>query len=1049
MQFPQNKTNAPRVIIITLLCLAIASILVLLFGTAQAQDSELPSPVQNYYVPMDEVNLLDVFNTLSSEAASPLQNVISIVVGDDNTIIYYDHWEDGYEIDISNPQQETTEIWGDGDPSNGAPPDISSDNYGAGTVIVLRDQIPVPREESEIFFDGRDFIGSTSLLAVTQAGWPVEDPGSQLAGAIEVYSTDRFGTEYQVPIGQDLNSDNMFEYVSLFVMAGTDGTTLEFDNNNNGDSGSIQTLDRGESMLLTDVQTGARLSASNPVQVYIATGDIGATYEARFYTLFSRDQWSDSYYSAVSTTSPQDGPTDIFLFNPYTDTLTINYDTTEAQETVEAAPGTALRLTAPQGSGTHFYTEDEREFFAIATIDSDAANNQIYDWGFTLIPERLLSPAALVGWGPGNLDHPCTAAGAEHPPASPVWVMATVDATVLVDYDGNPSTGDLEDANGNAYDQSIDLAALETVQLFDNEEFNGDFDQTGMRVYVIDDNNEANVIVTWGQDPTRGTSNSLCNLDLGTNILPLPNFVASKNVEIVEGGADGEANPNDTLEYTITIEQKGPSPVRNITLFDEVPEYTTYVEGTVNVEGPTDITVEDDSTGTAFPFDDEPVELGDLKVGEQFVVTFRVTIDAPLPDGVDSVTNLAIVRAGDQEARPEVTTPVVQHIDLSIEKTDSVEQLLPGETVVYELTYANVGFANATGVVIEDTVPANTTFDAAASSSGWDCDDGASAGTTCTYEVGSLPALSDEETIDFALQVDPDLDEGILIENVAMISDDGTNGEDVNPENNQDDEDTPVPIYDASKGFTLSSDEDGDGNVDLGDTITYRIIISQTGSVPIEDVMLSDTLGEFEHYVEGSTRLISPQSMEVEDDATGSPFPLDEDGYEIGTLEEGEVAEITFDIVVDECFIDYLRNEATIMGSGVARVVSTEVWLDTGPDLVLMQTDSSVSFISPSPNEITLLYLNVGNGDAEDVILTMTLPAGTRLNTIASDDGWVCEDDLCTFDVGRLDSMVPPQTTTLELIQAADASTQDIRVEISSEDRNDPSPGNNFVDISQ
>lgn len=211
--------------------------------------------------------------------------------------------------------------------------------------------------------------------------------------------------------------------------------------------------------------------------------------------------------------------------------------------------------------------------------------------------------------------------------------------------------------------------------------------------------------------------------------------------------------------------------------------------------------------------------------------------------------------------------------------------------------------------------------------------------------------------------------------------------------------------------------------------------------------MVLDILGEFENYVEGSAQLVSPQSMEIEDDLTGSPFPLDGDGYEIGTLEEGEVAEITFDVVVNECFVDYLRNDATITGSGVEKVVSAEVRLDTGPDLVLMQTDSSSSLISPNQSEYTLMYLNVGNSDAEDVVLTVTLPAGTRLNLITSDDGWSCEADVCTFEVGTLARMEAPQSTTLVLTQAEDADEQPIRVEISSEDGSDPSPGNNFVDL--
>ena len=49
---------------------------------------------------------------------------ISIVVGTSNTIIVYDHWEDGYENDLANPTQPSTLIWGDGN-TNKAPPPVT------------------------------------------------------------------------------------------------------------------------------------------------------------------------------------------------------------------------------------------------------------------------------------------------------------------------------------------------------------------------------------------------------------------------------------------------------------------------------------------------------------------------------------------------------------------------------------------------------------------------------------------------------------------------------------------------------------------------------------------------------------------------------------------------------------------------------------------------------------------------------------------------------------------------------------------------------------
>jgi len=55
-----------------------------------------------------------------------------------------------------------------------------------------------------------------------------------LADAVEIFDTTRCGTLYKIPIGQDLSSSYMFEYTSLLVMAGTDGTVVQIDKDGNG-----------------------------------------------------------------------------------------------------------------------------------------------------------------------------------------------------------------------------------------------------------------------------------------------------------------------------------------------------------------------------------------------------------------------------------------------------------------------------------------------------------------------------------------------------------------------------------------------------------------------------------------------------------------------------------------------------------------------------------------------------------------------------------------------------------------------------------------------
>ena len=98
-----------------------------------------PAPIQTFFVPLPE---LQVQNSLkgvdtNDQIGDVMRSIISIAATGDNTIIYYDHWEDGYEADLANPVQATTEIWGDNNAGNGIPPGFGTDVINAGDVISL------------------------------------------------------------------------------------------------------------------------------------------------------------------------------------------------------------------------------------------------------------------------------------------------------------------------------------------------------------------------------------------------------------------------------------------------------------------------------------------------------------------------------------------------------------------------------------------------------------------------------------------------------------------------------------------------------------------------------------------------------------------------------------------------------------------------------------------------------------------------------------------------------------------------------------------------
>jgi uncharacterized repeat protein (TIGR01451 family) len=104
-------------------------------------------------------------------------------------------------------------------------------------------------------------------------------------------------------------------------------------------------------------------------------------------------------------------------------------------------------------------------------------------------------------------------------------------------------------------------------------------------------------------------------------------------------------------------------------------------------------------------------------------------------------------------ATPTVTptrTPVPPILHIS--KTSS-SVVAPGATLVYTLKYSNVGGTTATAVVITETVPDHTIFNAAASTPVWSCPDGSLPATVCTLSVPDL-AQGGTRSVLFAVTVD-------------------------------------------------------------------------------------------------------------------------------------------------------------------------------------------------------------------------------------------------------------------------------------------------------
>jgi len=179
------------------------------------------------------------------------RSITSIKVPYPNTLIIYDQWEDGYEAVITSPVQSSTLVWGDGNLTNGVAPGYPTDIIPAGGSIILDNTFTyMPRNQTQIYYDGKDKIYSSADLAISKV---TGDSGPRFP--VENLKTDivddtRFGTSFIIGFGENTNIPSgitAFRYMSVFVRAQEDGTIVYLDYDGNGTTDvTSPTLSQGQ-----------------------------------------------------------------------------------------------------------------------------------------------------------------------------------------------------------------------------------------------------------------------------------------------------------------------------------------------------------------------------------------------------------------------------------------------------------------------------------------------------------------------------------------------------------------------------------------------------------------------------------------------------------------------------------------------------------------------------------------------------------------------------------------------------------------------------------
>ncbi|WP_175452576.1 isopeptide-forming domain-containing fimbrial protein [Thiohalomonas denitrificans] len=421
-----------------------------------------------------------------------------------------------------------------------------------------------------------------------------------------------------------------------------------------------------------------------------------------------------------------------------------------------------------------------------------------------------------------------------------------------------------------------------------------------------------------------------------------------KSVVNATTGEDPGANaqPGDTLRYTLVISNESIASLNNASVVDELAAH--FAPGSLQVLSVSDANA--DTTNTSATGGVNGTGIVDIRnltlapqgdAGDTLTIVFEATL-APAIDSGTTVLNQAqltgdaLASATSNETSTLISSaPAFEVWKSSLDISDDPSELRAGDTLRYTLTVKNVGNEDAINAVLHDQLPTNTSYVPESTTLNGAPVADQSPGVLPLQDGIPLHAPEDPTpgvmradagstsdniaTITFDVVIDADVFSGTIIANQGFVSADGA-GSGPMPQEPSDDPDTTVaddptrdivgsvPLLDAHKTVVLHDDANSNNIVDPGDLLRYSIVVTNTGSAPATEAVLVDAVPANTSYVPDSVILnglpvgqpdggTSPLASGIAISSSDLTPPLPAAGE--GTLSVGGSAVVTFDVEVN------------------------------------------------------------------------------------------------------------------------------------------------------
>jgi uncharacterized repeat protein (TIGR01451 family) len=392
----------------------------------------------------------------------------------------------------------------------------------------------------------------------------------------------------------------------------------------------------------------------------------------------------------------------------------------------------------------------------------------------------------------------------------------------------------------------------------------------------------------------------------------------------------------ETLTYTLTVTNSGPSDATGVDVVDTLPSGVSFYSATPSQGWYNSVT----GSWT----------VGSVPDGGSATLTLVVTVD---PSTRGTLSNTADVSGDETDPTPgdntaTAGTTVDAEADLALAKTDDPDPVVAGNPLTYTLTVTNGGPSDGTNVVVTDTLPSGVSFDAATPSQGTFND------VTGVWDVGSVP---DEGSATLTLLVTVDPSTRGTLSNSAEVSGDET---DPTPGDNAAGQGTAV---NAETDLVVTKTDDPDPVV-AGAALTYTVTVTNSGPSDGTGIALVDDLPD-------DVTLFSATPSQ------GACVGVDPLTCNIGALASGAKASVSLVVSVTSPLANgtILTNVVTVSGDQTDpdagnNSVEAQTIVQSSPVLTITKGDNPDPVNAGGTLLYTLVITNSGNENATGVTVT-------------------------------------------------------------------------------